>query len=168
MFRNWFRSKRSLQLATIRDATADLERFLLALKGMSGPELGMVVAVAATIRIELRQQNLFPDEALGVGMPLPESQQAALQANLSRMVFDLQKQNAPTTAGAMVWLHSLRAFRYPEVRLLGRQMWGELQRGFSHLSEAFQFMENAVRQPLPAGARQASQFIPVGLEPFEK
>jgi hypothetical protein len=165
MLRNWFKTNR--KLATVRNAKADLERFLLTLKGMSDGEIGTIVALAAILRIELRQQNLFPDEALGVGMPLPEMEQNTLQANLARMVVDLQTKNDPRTGGAMVWLHSLRAFRYPEVRLLGRQMWGELERGFLHVFDAFRFIEETVGQPLPSGAIQASQFIPVGLEPIE-
>jgi hypothetical protein len=166
MLRNWFKSKRSVSIASVRDATGDLERFLLALKGMSDEEIGTLVAMAAVLRMELREQNLFPDAALGVGTPLPEREQGTLQANLSRMVLDLQKNNSPNAGAAMVWLHSLRAFRYPEVRLLGRQMWGELERGFPHVLEALGFMERPVGQPLPLGALRAGRFIPVGLEPF--
>ena len=167
MFGSW--RKRRAQLNAVRDATADLERFVLSLKGQSADELGMLVAIAAVIRMNMRQEGRLPDEALGVGVPLSDDQQDAIQANMSRLTREWQKMNQPTdAAGGMVWLHSLRASRYPEVRLLGRQMWGELQRGFPTAFQAFDFIEKATQKPLPLGCLQASQFIPVGLEPFEK
>lgn len=167
MFGSWL--KRRAQLNAVRDATADLERFVLSLKGQSADELGMLVAIAAVMRMNMRQEGRLPDEALGVGVPLSDDQQDAIQANMSRLIREWQKMNQPTdAAGGMVWLHSLRAYRYPEVRLLGRQMWGELQRGFPTVFEAFDFIEKATQKPLPLGCLQASQFIPVGLEPFEK
>jgi hypothetical protein len=167
MFGSWL--KRRAQLNSVRDATADLERFVLSLKGQSAAELGMLVAIAAVIRMDLRQEGRLPDEALGVGVPLPDDQQDAIQSYMSQLIREWQKMNQPTkAAGGMVWLHSLRAYRYPEVRLLGRQMWGELQRGFPTVFEAFDFLEKATQKPLPLGCLEASQFIPVGLEPFEK
>jgi len=168
MLRNWFKSQRSIHLASVRDGTADLERFLVALKGMSDQELGMVVAMAAILRMELRPQGLFPDEALDIASTLPKSERKAVRSGMSGLALNLQKKNDPSAGAAMVWLHTLRALQFPELRLLGRQMWGELQRGFPHVFAAFHFMEDTVGQPLPLGALQASQFIPVGLEPFER
>jgi hypothetical protein len=168
MLRNWFKSKRSMQLATVRDGTADLERFLVALKGMSDQELGSVVAMAAILRMELRHQGLFPDTALDIASTLPESEQKAVRSAMSGLALNLQKKNHPSTGAAIVWLHTLRALQFPELRSLGRQMWGELERGFPHVFDAFRFLEEATGQSLPLGALQASQFIPVGLEPFER
>jgi hypothetical protein len=168
MLKNWFRSKRSIQLADVRDGTADLERFLIALKGMSDQELGTVVAVAAILRMELRHQGLFPDDALDIASTLPESEQKAVRSGMSGLALDFQRKNHPSTGAAMLWMHTLRALQFPELRLLGRQMWGELKRGFPHVFEALHFMEGTVGQPLPFGCLQASQFIPVGLEPFER
>jgi hypothetical protein len=168
MLRNWFKSKRSIQLASVRDGTADLERFIVALKGMSAEELGTVVALAAILRMELRAQGLFPDDALDIASQLPESEQKAVRSGMSGLTLDFQKKNHPSAGAAMVWLHTLRALQFPELRLLGRQMWGQLQRGFPHVFDAFRFFEGTVGQPLPLGALQASQFIPVGLEPFER
>jgi len=166
MLGNWF--KRRAQLASIKAVTADIERFILSLRGQSDEENGMLVAIAAIVRVNLRADNLLPDEALGIGTPLAETAQAEVQLRMSQLVQQFQKHNQLSdAAAAMVWLHSLRAFRYPEVRPLGRQMWGELGRGFPHIFDAFRLIEEATGKPPPAGALQASQFIPVGLEPFE-
>jgi hypothetical protein len=168
MLKNLFKSKRSNQLASVRDGTADLERFVVALKGMSDGELGAVVAMAAILRMELRAQGLLPDDALDIASKLPESDQTAVRSAMSGLALDMQKRHHPSVGGALVWLHTLRALQFPELRLLGRQMWGELERGFPHVFEAFHFIEDTVGQPPPLGSLQASQFIPVGLEPFER
>lgn len=168
MLHDWFKSKRSIQLASIRDGTADLERFLVALKGMSDQELGAVAATAAILRMKLRQQNLFPDEALDIASALPESRQKAVRIGIYGLARDFQKRNDPSAGAAMVWLHTLRALQFSELRLLGRQMWCELQRGFPHVFDAFHFLEGTTGQSLPLGSLQASQFIPVGLEPFQR
>ena len=36
--------------------------------------------------------------------------------------------NQPSATGLMVWLYSARALMYPELRLSGRHLWGELKR----------------------------------------
>jgi hypothetical protein len=167
MLRNWFKSKRSIRLASVRDGTADLERFLVALKGMSDHELGTVVAMAAILRMELRSQGLFPDDSLDIASTLPESKQKAVRSGMAGLALAFQKKNHPSAGAAMVWLHTLRALQFPELRLLGRQMWGELKRGFPHVFSAFGLFEGTTGQSLPLGTLQASQFIPAGLEPFE-
>ena len=148
-------------------ATDEIEQFLLALKGMSDEELGSAVAMAAVVRMSLRQQGVLPDEALGIGLPLPEGQEAVVRRNVVQTALAMQRQNHAMAGGAMVWVHTLRAYHLPEVRLLGRQMWSELQRGFAHALPALSFMEQQTRQPPPLGSALATQFIPVGLEPFE-
>jgi len=165
MILNWI--KRRVQLAAVNGIRSDLERFVLSLRGQSPEELGMLVAIATVIRLNLRANGHLSDGVLGVGMPVSDADQAATQLRISRLVRQFQKMNQLSdAAGTMVWLHSLRAFNYPEVRLLGRQMWAELERGFPHVFDAFHFIENTTGQSLPPGALIASQFIPEGLEPF--
>jgi hypothetical protein len=149
-------------------ATDEIQPFLLALKGMSDEELGTVAAMVAVVRMSLRQQGALPDEALGIGMPLTESQEAVVRGNIVQTALAMQRQKHDMAAGALVWVHTLRAYHFPEVRLFGRQMWGELQRGFPHALAALSFMEKMTHQPPPLGTLLASQFIPVGLEPFER
>lgn len=168
MLRDLFKSKSALRLDKIRVATADLERFVLSLKGMSAEEIGAVVAIAATVRMDLRQVNEFPDGALGIGMPVPEADLEVLRRKLVALSLNWQKKNLPGAVGAMVWAHTLRAYCFPEVRLLGRHMWGELERGFPHALEALQFMEHTTGQSAPLGSALATQFIPEGLEPVER
>ncbi len=164
MFKKLFgrRDTRQEQVAT---ATNEIQQFVLALRGMSDAELGNVVAMAAVVRISMRPGGGLPDEALGLGIPLTDSAEVEVRRTMVQTALAMQKQSHDMTAGAMVWVHTLRAYHFPEVRLLGRNMWGELQRGFPHALGALSFMENVSHEPPPPGTALATQFIPVGLEP---
>jgi hypothetical protein len=159
--------RRDKRLTYAVRATDEIHRFLLALRGMSDAEMGSVVAMAAVVRMSLRQEGALPDEALGLGMPLSEAQETVVRRNVVQTALAMQRQEHALAAGAMVWVHTLRAYHFPEVRLFGRHMWGELRRGFPHALAALSFMEEVTHQPPPLGAALATQFIPIGLEPFE-
>lgn len=161
----WPFSRRNERRTHVAKATDEIQQFLLALGGMSNEEMGAVAAMAAVVRMTLRQDGALPDEALGIGMPLPEIQETVIRRNVVQTALAMQRQKHAMTTGAMVWVHTLRARHFPEVRAFGRQMWGELQRGFPHALSALTFLEEMTHQPAPLGAALASQFIPVGLEP---
>jgi hypothetical protein len=133
---------------------------------MSGAEIGTVVAMAAVVRMSMRPEDGLPDEALGIGMPLTDSAEVEVRRTVVQTALAMQKQNHDMTAGAMVWVHTLRAYHFPEVRLFGRHMWGELQRGFPHALAALSFMEKMTNESPPLGTPLATQFIPIGLEPI--
>ena len=125
IFANWF--KRKLQRATAKGAIEDLERFIASLRGLSDEEVGGAVAFAAVTRVALRKSGVLPDELLQV---TPDKQQAFAQLAVAQVIRRYQaEQKFGEAAGAMVWLHSLRALSTPEVRHLGREMWRQLQRG---------------------------------------
>jgi hypothetical protein len=83
------------------------------------------------------------------------------------MIREFQKIGQPSdAAGTMVWLHSMRALAFPELRELGRDMWNELQRGFPYVSDALSAIEALTGNPLPAGTGTACTFVPEALAPF--
>ena len=126
---SWLRRK--AQLAIVKGGREDLERFVYSLRGQSGAELGTLLVVAASVRIALRQSGVLPDELVKV---TPDPQQAAAQLAVAQLVRRYQsKDRLEEAAGAMVWLHTMRALSIPELRLLGRQMWRELARGHDHV-----------------------------------
>lgn len=136
MLGGWLRRK--TELATIKGAREDLERFVESLRGMSDEEIGAVVGMAALVRTALRQSGLLPEESITV---TPDSKQATTQLAVLELIQRHQaEQRHAEAVGAMVWLHSLRALSIPEARLLGRQMWGQLERGQSHALAALQDM----------------------------
>jgi len=149
------------------DGTPDLERFVTLLRGMSAPDLGTLVAVATVVRLNMRDAGHLPDAALDIAGGLPPEKQLAAQLKLSNLVRQFQKLGQPSdAAGAMVWSHSMRAGATPELRLLGRQMWGELSRGFGHASEAIEDIVAVSPNRLPPELSREYRFIPPGLEPM--
>jgi hypothetical protein len=145
----------------------DLERFLAAIKALSDQEMGMLLAMATIIRMELRRQGLFPDETLDIASRLPESRRTAVRSAMVGLALEYQKQDHPCTAAAMIWAHSLRAAQFPELRPLGCDMWSELKRGHPHVLEAFDSLEETTGESLPLGSLLLSQYIPAGLESSE-
>ena len=162
MIGNWF--KRKIQRAAVKEAREDLESFIFSLKGVSDEELGMVVAGATVIRLQLGRTGSLPEYALA--LPSPDDDTATIQYHLGRLVRELQKTNETAkAAGVMVWLHSMRALTYPEVRILGRQMWKELQRGIPYAPEALEDFAAVTDWAVPKEAHSSYDFIPQDLAP---
>jgi hypothetical protein len=163
MFRRWL--KRRIQLAAIKGGREDLERFVESLRGLNGEEIGAIVATAAVIRMHLRQAGYLPDEVLQV---TDSPEQSAVQLKISRLVRSFRAdKNFIDATGAMVWLHTLRALSMPELRMSGRQMWEQLERGFAHSVHGVQEIEAITGRTSPLGALGACTFIPDGLNPAE-
>ncbi len=163
MIGNWF--KRKIQIASVKTATEDLERFLKSLRGTSDEEIGMLVVVATMIRVNLRKGGRLPDDYLRIPARGDGSAHAPLY--LSRLIRTFQKIDQPTDAsGAMVWLHTLRSLAFPELRVLGREMWGELQRGFPYVERSFSEFEAMTNSPVSAEVRKEARFLPSDLAPL--
>ena len=162
MLGSWL--KRRVQLAAVKSGREDLERFVESLRGQSDFELGMLVAHAAVIRVSLREFGRLSDEALFV---TADPEQAAIQLHVAGMVRTFQADKAFAAAAAtLVWLHTLRALSTPELRSLGRKMWGQLRRGIPLAPAALEGLEKT-GSPLPLGSLVACAFIPPDLDPDE-
>ena len=66
-------------------------------------------------------------------------------------------------AAGMIWLHSIRAMEHPELRIYGRQMWVQLERGFLYIEEGAESIKLTTGDDLDIS--NGNQF-PVGLEPM--
>lgn len=163
MLRKWL--KRRFELTAIKFGRQDLERFIDTLRGQSEAEVATVVAVAAVIRMRLREVGHLPDEVLQV-TAMQEYEQAMVQRRISRLVRRFQSDHEYIdAAGAMVWLHTLRSLSRPELRFLGRQMWQQLERGFARTPEALAQIVAVTRREPPLGTLAACLFIPGDLDP---
>jgi hypothetical protein len=164
---NWV--KRRLEITAVNGAVEDLQRCILGLKGASDQEVGMAVANATVIRLNFRAGGKLPDVVLDLSVRRDDEIRKICdftQLNLSEAVKYFQKMNQGGDAfGVMIWLHSVRALNIPEVRLFGRQMWRELQRGFPFASAALDDLRLITRKPFPIGTEEQLTFIPRGLEP---
>ncbi len=117
--------KRKVYNWALKNATKDLNSTLLILKGQDDIEVAMIVASALTLRINLRRGGQPLDDALDPGSGMSEMERDFYLPQLIKMhnVF-VKEDMLASAAGVKVWLHSLRAMIYPELRVLGREMWG--------------------------------------------
>jgi hypothetical protein len=130
---NWLRRK--VQVASVESARQDLRRYLDFLAGADPEEIAMIVVAA-----ELERRNLFTasfrgdhtagliesaitDESIG------EFTAEAPYLATRRLQVHQREGNPTWAAGMTVWVHTLRVYRWPELRLMGRAMWKELMRG---------------------------------------
>jgi len=149
----------------LRDSHREMDRFIRGLGRLDDRELGAMVAVATTLRINLENhgeipRDLFESETL----PSPE-QLATYQMRLNRLARRFARDRQPEdAAAAMIWSYSLRALNVPELRGLGRALWAELARGFSHAEAAIDAGEARRGTAVPDRVRQGWRMIPLGLE----
>lgn len=118
--------------------TEEMNRFILSLRGMDDHDISMLMASALTIRIDVRRSGEKFDDALDLGSGMSPIDRDANLIQMNRYIKAFQKEGQPeSAAGVMVWLFSLRSIVYPEIRILGREMWGQLSRGFDDVVGCF-------------------------------
>ena len=136
-----------------------METFVTRLQGMDGDEIGGVVLMALDISSEIKATtgaDLF-EPAICVG------NNSALIFQLSTRAQKMEREGQPMLAvGLTVWVHTLRAMTEGDLRGLGRQMWGELERGFSHVDQAKDDMRETIG--LDVDISNVGKF-PTGLTP---
>ncbi len=162
MIGNWI--KRKINEAGYKSALNDIERFLLALRGQGDEEIGMLLAIATIIRLNLFQSGRLSESVLN--FETSESEHVEAQVFVSSLVKEFQGSKQPSdAAGAMIWLHSLRSQGYPELRIKGRELWGELIRGFPYVKDALDEIANLTGKDFPEAAYNEYEYIPAGIEP---
>ena len=124
----WIR--RRVELAAVRAATEDIERQISMLKGADSEEVGLVLASATFSRIFLEKHGVAPSGAFDLSVLRDQGKCFLFQRTLNRIIKEKQKLGAyGDAAGVIILLHTVRALNMPEIRHLGRTMWGELARG---------------------------------------
>jgi hypothetical protein len=162
MIGKWIKKK--VYDAGYKSGLEEIERFILSLRGQSDEEVGMLLAIATVIRLNLFNGGRLSNEILN--FEVSESEHSQAQMYISNLVREFQKANQKTdAAGAMVWLHSLRSQGYPELRIKGRELWSELSRGFEHVTDAIYDLENMSGKTFPELPESEINYIPGGLEP---
>ncbi len=160
--------KRSFQLYAARHAKVDMRRQIDVYAGMDDSEVAFLLVGATYCRLELERRGVLPRQCLDVSLPRgPEVHLA--QGGLRRLIRLAQRESRHVAAAClMVWLHSVRALNLPEIRMLGREMWQELARGFPGIESAHALWEEEVFDavdPAHLPSWDEFRFVPVGLEP---
>lgn len=135
------------------------------LRSMDGDEIGWVMAIASHQRQKLETSRGWPLLYPAACWRLEPN----IAIKLTQVTLEIQRQNSPQlAAGLMVWVHTIRVLSptsSPELRQLGREMWGELSRGFKHVSSAAdQIAAMTGNRPCIDGADN----VPDGLAPTHR
>ncbi|MGO6968220.1 hypothetical protein [Rhizobium leguminosarum] len=137
----------------------ELEQFVARLKAMDSSEIGFLLAVATDRRHALNK--MYGWDLLEPSLVEAGDTTAALK--LGQLIKALQRDNnLPISAALMVWLHTLRSANNLDLRSLGRDMWGELSRGFGSIYDAAQSFGESGGKVLDLADFQV---FPAGLTP---
>lgn len=147
-------------------AAREVQRFVDGLARMPDRDLGVVVGIAAVVRVNMETHGILPERLFeSDGLPSPR-ELGVLQWRINGVARDFTKarQTADAT-GAMIWSYSLRCLNLPVLRPLGRAMWAELRRGFPHVEEALDEGEERLGRKFDARVWAEWAIVPLGLEP---
>lgn len=162
MIVNWMRKK--VQKMVLKSAQQEITRFVSSLRVIDDKEVGMLVGIATIIRMNLDEHGYVSGHVFNIESSMEAQAQA--EEFLLDLIKRFQKRGQRTdAAGAMVWLHTLRAFTSPETITMGREMWKELSRGFPHVKDSLERIKGLKGNSIPTEAYRECLFIPPGLEP---
>ncbi len=164
MFGQWL--KTHLGERALEAGRRELGRFVTGLRAMSDEDLGALVAIATVLRVNFESHDVIPEDVFTADEMPSVERLGAYQMRINKLVRQFDRMRQPDdAAGAIVWSYSLRALNVPGLRDLGRDMWGELRRGFPQVEAALDRAEEKRDEPFPARVRQEWRMIPTGLEP---
>lgn len=163
MLGTWFRNR--MKAGVVKEGRVAMTRLINHMEGIEDDrDIGPLVAVATVIRINLENMDYLPRGLFDIERIAELDPKGKAQLKLSALMAQFQRRKQESDAvGASILLHTLRALEYPELRVLGRDMWRELARGFDHVEDVFKLVEDAKKQPLDPRVRAEVRVIPNGL-----
>ena len=167
MMFGWLK-KRAMQASS--DAmNNDILKFIAGLKGASSQEIATIIVIANIVRLNLMKSGTIPSAALDFNICRDadiELKCDMCSVALVKIIKQFQKMGQLSDAtGTMVWLHSVRSLNVPEIRAKGREMWGQLERGFPYVDDALMDVQDLIGEGLPDSISDELTFVPRGLEP---
>ncbi|MBT3358190.1 MAG: hypothetical protein HN403_01010 [Rhodospirillales bacterium] len=166
MIGNWLLG--AMQGPAKKSAEKEVRRFIEGLRRTADRDMGVIVGIAAVIRINMEIHGVIPERIFQTDT-LPSANDLGvmqMRINEAARQFTKMRQAADAT-GAMIWSYSLRCLNVAELRPLGRELWGELKRGFPHAEEALDEGQERIGKPFEARVWEEWSMIPLGLEPEE-
>jgi len=155
-----------MQGRATQSAAKEVQRFVDGLRRTPDRDLGVIVGIAAVVRVNMETHGILPEGLFASDSLPPGRELGVLQWRINGVARDFTKaRQAADATGAMIWSYSLRCLNLPELRPLGREMWGELKRGFPHAEEALDEGEERLGRKFDARVWAEWSAIPLGLEP---
>ena len=146
-------------------AEEEIGRFIEGLASMTDADLGVILAVATVIRVNMEDQNHLPT-GIYENSKLPPAQiLAGKMVDLAKVArhFDRLGQTTDAVAAVAV-LNTLRCLNAAELRHLGRDIWVQLGRGVAHVEKALKEGEANKGEPFPKRVWTEYAKVPAGLE----
>jgi len=164
MIGDWFSGL--MQEQARKSGAREVRRFVGGLRRMADRDLGVIVGIAAVVRVNMENEGILTPGLFAADAP-PDSQRLGLlQLRLNHVAKQFLKMRQPADAtGVMVWSYSLRCLNVPGLDSLGREMWAELARGFPHVEEALDEGEERNGRPFDRRVWEEWRRFPPGLEP---
>jgi hypothetical protein len=163
MLKGWLGEK--LQNRAVSSGGREVRRFIEGLRKTPDRDLGVIVGIAAVVRVNMENHELIPERVFFKD-EMPSTQELGmmqLRINHVARQFTRAKQFADATA-AMIWSYSLRCLNVPELRPLGAEMWSVLRLGFDHAEEALDEGEDRLGEKFDRRVWEEWSMIPTGLE----
>jgi hypothetical protein len=109
-------------------ATDEVNEFLTRLKGTEERHLGIVARQVAHIALRWHEKGVYlhePEEAL--------RSSPGMLWTLEEEIIQMQRHGRQSDVpGRIVWAHTLRAIKIPEIKGMAVEMWGHINRGFGY------------------------------------
>jgi hypothetical protein len=146
MIRDWLLGK--IRAQAVDSGVKEMQGFVAGLKAMDDRDIGTIIAVATVIRINLETNDVIAADTFG-DATLPSTETLGLyQMEINKLARQFARMGLATdSTAAMIWSYTLRCLNVPELRPLGRAMWDELERGFSHVEKALRKGEAEKGEP---------------------
>ncbi|MDE0538071.1 MAG: hypothetical protein OXH94_05005 [Rhodospirillales bacterium] len=160
--------KDSMKNHALSSSRKEVQRFVDGLVSMGDEDLGIIVAVATVVRINMEEEGFLPKKLFSSKRMPSAYELGQHQMALNKLAKDFNRLKQPTDAVAVIALsYSLRCLNVAELRDLGRAIWGELERGFPHVEDKLKDGEKLKGEKFPARVWEEWRQIPAGLEPAE-
>ena len=164
MIFSWF--KHNLAKISRTAGHSEVTGFIDGLRTMNDEDMGIVIAVATVIRVNMEEKGFLPEGLFTKPTLSSTSALGRYQMDLKKLVRQFNKMGQPTDGvGALVIFYSLRCLNVPGLREHGRDMWKVLSRGFPHAEKALKDGEKSKGDSFPKQVWTEWRTIPVGLEP---
>jgi hypothetical protein len=146
-------SKRA-ERTTVEVATDEINEFLVRLNRTEEKNLGIIARQVAHIALQWHEKGVYLHE--------PEQALRASPGIIWTLEEEVIRAQRPVP-GYMVWAHTLRAVKIPEIRGLAVEMWGYIDRGFGYAFNADLIAEEYTTGTL-LDVRIVFLQVPIGFE----
>lgn len=153
---------RKAQQRSLISQEREIILFIRSLQGMHKDELASLLVMATRQRLIIEGTGVQLTAALDGFSPPDEG---VYPLKIGGMIRGLQKAGDMAAAGSMmIWAHSIRAAINPALRVFGRQLWAELDRGRVKIPEAFVGLRQA-GLPLTQPMYEQCEYVPALFDP---